>query len=68
MNRTQLVNEIAQRHAASMLRPAQDARQCAEDLGMRPCQDNEQALRELERVGLGWTAEAARRPKNGPGY
>jgi hypothetical protein len=44
----------------------EDARQCAEDLGIRPCQGHEQALRELERVGLAWTVEAARRPQNGP--
>lgn len=37
-----------------------DARQCAEDLAIRPVEGHAAALDELRRVGLGWTVDAAR--------
>lgn len=41
-----------------------DARQCADDLGILPVASHDAALRELVRVGLSWTIAAARTPSD----
>jgi hypothetical protein len=41
-----------------------DARQCANDLGIWPVASHDAALRELVRVGLAWTIAAARTPSS----
>jgi hypothetical protein len=42
----------------------EDARQCADDLGILPVASHDAALRELVRVGLAWTIDAARTPSS----
>jgi len=44
-----------------------DTRQCADDLGIRVAEKNDEAVAELQRVGLGWIVDAVEK-RGGPRF